>query len=287
MIMNRRLKTILIIAASAALAVSSAFCSFAQTTKNGYSDQAAVTLNPEWKYADYSAIHDGNAVMYVAPANRKNIIIGVNAGHGTKGGASVKTWCHPDKTEKLTGGSTKAGATKATAVSGGMTFNDGTAEAAVTLKEARILRDLLLKEGYDVLMIRDGDDVQLDNVARTVICNNAADCHIAIHWDSDGLSYNKGCFYMSVPDGLKTKTPVDVTWEKSERLGECCIAGLREQGLKIFSSGSMDMDLTQTSYSSVPSIDIELGNQCGNHSDHILNELALGMVKGINAYFAN
>ena len=32
-------------------------------------------------------------------------------------------------------------------------------------------------------MLRDGDDVQLDNVARTVICNNAADCHIALHWD--------------------------------------------------------------------------------------------------------
>ena len=22
-------------------------------------------------------------------------------------------------------------------------------------------------------------------------------CHIALHWDSDGLSYDKGCFYAS------------------------------------------------------------------------------------------
>ena len=48
---------------------------------------------------------------------------------------------------------------------------------------AQILKDKLLAAGYDVLMVRDVSDVQLDNVARTVICNNAADCHIALHWD--------------------------------------------------------------------------------------------------------
>ena len=89
-------------------------------------------------------------------------------------------------------GTTGAGATKAVAVSGGMSFNDGTPESSVTLRMAQILKDKLLAAGYDVLMVRDGSDVQLDNVARTVICNNAADCHIALHWDGDGLSYDKG-----------------------------------------------------------------------------------------------
>ena len=48
-----------------------------------------------------------------------------------------------------------------------------------------------------VLMIRESDDVQLDNIARTVIANNTSDCHIALHWDS--TTNNKGAFYMSVP----------------------------------------------------------------------------------------
>lgn len=96
----------------------------------------------------------------------------MNAGHGTSGGASVKTYCHPDKTAKVTSGTTSAGATKAVAVSGGMTFADGTAESTVTLRMAQIFRDKLLAAGYDVLMIRDGKDVQLDNVARTVMANN-------------------------------------------------------------------------------------------------------------------
>lgn len=256
-------------------------------SKNGYEDQSRIGLDANWKYAGYSEIHSGAATMYLAPKNRKNRIIGVNAGHGTTGGTSVKTWCHPDYTAKVTGGTTAAGATKAVAVSTGMTFSDGTPESSVTLKEAQMLKELLLDAGYDVLMIRDTDDVQLDNIARTVICNNVADCHIAIHWDGDGLSYDKGCFYMSVPDALKSMTPVADTWKSSEYLGECLISGLKGQGCKIMSSGSMDMDLTQTSFSTVASVDIELGNQSSDHSDGALALLAQGLLEGINEYFAD
>ena len=48
----------------------------------------------------------------------------------------------------------------------------------------------LLKEGYNVLMVRESDDAQLDNIARTVFANNNADYHIALHYDS--TSSNKG-----------------------------------------------------------------------------------------------
>lgn len=254
-------------------------------SKNGYADGAKIGLNSAWKYADFSVINSGTATMYLAKSNRKDKIIGINAGHGTSGGTSVKTWCHPDKTPKVTGGTTYAGATQAVAVSTGMSFSDGTKEAAVTLKESQLVKDLLLERGYDVLMIRDGEDVQLDNVARTVICNNVADCHIAIHWDGDGLGYDKGCFYMSVPDGIKYLDSVAATWQSSEALGASLIAGLKGRGCKIFGDGTMDMDLTQTSYSTVPSIDIELGNQSSDHSDAALQTLALGIADGVESFF--
>ena len=147
-----------------------------------YENLEHIYMNTTWEYADHSAISDGYAVLYKASGQRKNIVVGVNAGHGTAGGSAVRTLCHPDGSLKSTGGSTAAGAATATAVSGGMTFYDGTPESEVTLKMAEILRDKLLLEGYDVLMIRDSSDVQLDNVARTVICNNVADCHISLHW---------------------------------------------------------------------------------------------------------
>lgn len=245
-----------------------------------------VTLNPSWKYADFSKINSGAAILYRSEAaNKKNITVCVNAGHGTKGGSSVKTKCHPDGTPKVTGGTTGAGATSAAAVSSGMQFSDGTAEAKVTLAMAKKLKEKLLAAGYDVLMIRETDDVQLDNIARTVIANNMADCHIALHWDS--TTSNKGAFYMSVPnvDSYRNMEPVKSNWQKHNALGESLVGGLKGVGVKIFSGGSMEMDLTQTSFSTVPSIDIELGDKASDHSDATLSNLADGLAAGVNQYF--
>lgn len=253
-----------------------------------YTDLQQITLNPDWEYADHSKINTGAAVLYRAPeeSGSKGIIIGVNAGHGTAGGAKVKTLCHPDGSAKTTGGSTAAGATEAAAVSGGMTFQDGTPERTVTLQMAQILRDKLLASGYDVLMLRDGEDVQLDNVARTVICNNVADCHIALHWDSgDGKNYDKGCFYISVPEVLKSMEPVASHWQQHDALGADLVEGLRGQGATIYGKGNMSIDLTQTSYSTIPSVDMELGNAYSDHSDAVLDQLAEGLLQGINVYF--
>lgn len=171
------------------------------------------------------------------------------------------------------------------AVSSGMTFSDGTPEAKVTLAMAKKLKGKLLAAGYDVLMIRESDDVQLDNVARTVMANNQADCHIALHWDS--TAKNKGAFYMSVPNvsSYRNMEPVKSNWEKHNALGESLVAGLKDAGVKIFSSGAMEMDLTQTSFSTVPSIDIELGDKASDHSDAALEVLAQGLVDGVNRYF--
>lgn len=253
-----------------------------------YTDLQQITLNPDWEYTDHSKINTGAAVLYRAPeeSGSKGIIIGVNAGHGTAGGAKVKTLCHPDGSAKTTGGSTAAGATEAAAVSGGMTFQDGTPERTVTLQMAQILRDKLLASGYDVLMLRDGEDVQLDNVARTVICNNVADCHIALHWDSgDGKNYDKGCFYISVPEVLKSMEPVASHWQQHDALGADLVEGLRGQGATIYGKGNMSIDLTQTSYSTIPSVDMELGNAYSDHSNAVLDQLAEGLLQGINVYF--
>lgn len=264
----------------------SAAGSSSQSDSDRHQKTESVLLNNNWKYSENAAIRSGAAVLYrAADGVRKNIVVAVNAGHGTKGGSAVRTKCHPDGSPKCTGGTTAAGNTTAPAVSEGMTFSDGTPESTVTLKAAHILKQALLNEGYDVLMLRDGSDVQLDNVARTVIANNRADCHISLHWDGDGLGYDKGCFYVSVPDGIKGMAPVSSVWREHERLGEALIKGLRSGGARIFGSGSMDIDLTQTAYSTIPSVDIELGNACSSHDDNTLLKLCRGLVNGIVDYF--
>ena len=256
-----------------------------QRSECAYKNKEKIYLNKNWKYADHAKITSGYAVFYKAKKNRKGIIVGINAGHGTSNVGSRKTLCHPDGSAKVTGGTTSAGSTKAIAVSGGMTFHDGTRESTVTLRMAKILKKKLLAEGYDVLMIRNSKDVQLDNVARTVICNNVADCHIALHWDGDGLRYDKGCFYIGVPEKLKSMKPVKNHWEEHEALGKALIKGLKREKIKINGKGRMAVDLTQTSYSTIPSVDVELGNACSDHSDATLENLADGLVQGVEGYF--
>lgn len=260
----------------------------AEVNESVTGSQQAIGLNPDWKYAKFSKIFSGQAVLYRSEAaNRKNKVVCVNAGHGTKGGSSVKTQCHPDGTPKVTGGTTGAGAVSAVAVSGGMTFADGTPESKVTLAMAKVLKEKLLDRGYDVLMIRESDDVQLDNIARTVIANNMADCHIALHWDS--TSRDKGAFYMSVPNvaSYRGMEPVASNWQRHHALGDSLITGLEGVGVEIFSSGKMEMDLTQTSYSTVPSVDMELGDKISDHSAAVLDNLAAGLADGIDAFFGN
>lgn len=272
--------------APAVAETDSALSSESAPASGAESASGQVNFNSQWKYAEYSKINSGAATLYRSQAaDKKDITVAVNAGHGTKGGGSVKTQCHPDGTPKVTGGTTSAGATTAVAVSAGTTFKDGTAESKVTLAMARILKEQLLAAGYDVLMLRDGEDVQLDNVARTVMANNASDCHIALHWDS--TENDKGAFYMSVPSAASYRSmePVKSHWQQHNALGESLISGLKSEGVKIFSKGSMEMDLTQTSYSTIPSMDIELGDRGSDHSEATLTVLAKGLVKGVNAYF--
>lgn len=278
------------------LIISIAFLIFKNTNVYAvipsYIERTEIEWDDSWKYADFSKIHTGKAYLYTNPgtddANKSNhITVCVNAGHGTAGGESVQTYSHPDKTGKVTGGTNAEGAIYSMAVSSGMDFYDGQSEASVTLKQAIILRDLLLQNGYNVLMIREEDDVQLDNIARTVIANNNADCHIAIHWDGDELDYDKGAFYMAVPSNpdYRKMEPVKSNYQKHQLLGNSLINGLIGVGITPFGNGTLEQDLTQTSYSTIPSIDIELGNRASDTSTPRLDQNAKGLAEGINRYF--
>lgn len=245
-----------------------------------------IAWNDDWQYASNSKIHSDSVTLYRSAAEpRKGITIAVNAGHGTSGGTKVKTLCHPDGSAKVTGGSTGAGETYATAVSTGTSFLDGTAEAKANLTLAVLLKNLLLEEGYDVLMIREGSDTQLDNIARTVYSNNNADCHIAIHYDS--TETDKGFFFIGVPNvaSYRSMEPVASHWKSHNALGEALVEGVKSRDVKVYSSGNVPLDLTQTSYSTVPSVDVEVGDRKSDYSEKTQSKIAEGIVAGLNIYF--
>jgi N-acetylmuramoyl-L-alanine amidase len=247
-----------------------------------------VRWNSKWKYAKESKTHSGCAALfYAAPSSkRKNITVCINAGHGCVKGASIYTKCHPDGTPKVTGGSTASGSIRAVSVSGGTSLNNGISEASMNLTVAKKVKSKLLAEGYNVLMIRQESDVNLDNIARTVIANKLADCHIAIHFDSS--SNGKGAFAITVPDisSYKNMEPVKSNWKKHNKLGAKVISGMKDKGVKVFGNGIMKLDLTQTSYSTIPSIDLEVADKSFSGKDKDVDLIAEGIVKGVEKYFA-
>ncbi len=243
-----------------------------------------LSWNPSWQYASNSRIHSGKVKLYHAPKSN-GIVVAVNAGHGTYGGWNYKTLCHPDGTPKVTGGSTAAGSIYAIAVSAGTAFLDGTSEAAGTLSLALILKQKLLDEGYDVLMIREEADTQLDNVARALFANHYADCHLSLHYDASAT--NKGFFYTGVPNiaSYRAMQPVAQHYQRSEQLGACILAGVRSKGLRIFGTGNSPLDLTQTSYSVIPTLDLEVGDRASLHNAAAQTPIAEAIVDGLNQFY--
>ena len=255
-----------------------------EAVKPGSSE--SYSIKSDWEFSSFAKISSGSATLYkTSSSNPKNKTICVNAGHGTKGGSNYSVQCHPDGSAKIVSGSTAAGKTTATAIAYGTEMKDGTSEATVTKKLALALKDVLLAYGYNVLMIRESDDVALDNIARTVMANNLADCHIALHYDS--TSSDKGAFYMSVPNvaSYKEMYPVSKTWKESNRLGDSIMAGFKANNIKIFSSGSMEMDLVQMSYSTIPNIDLEVGDTASDYSAETLNKLSQGILSGLDIFY--
>ena len=49
----------------------------------------------------------------------------------------------------------------------------------------------------------------------------------------------------------------------------------------------MAMDLTQTSYSTVPSVDIEVGDKASDYSASSLDKLGNGLADGVELFFGN
>ena len=164
---------------------------------------------------------------------------------------------------------------------------DGSAEAEHTLSLALILKDKLLERGFDVLMIRESADVQPDNIARTVFANQYADCHLSLHYD--GSESDKGFFYIGVPDvaSYRSMQPVASFWQQDEQLGQCLVSGYRSVGGKIYGEGRVALDLTQTSYSTIPSLDVEVGDAASDCSYDTQSLIAEGIVKGVELYFGH
>lgn len=112
-----------------------------------------------------------------------------------------------------------------------------------------------------------------------MFANENADCHIALHYDSS--ENDKGFFNISVPniDSYRSIEPVASYWHEHMKLGDAILSGIKDKELKIFSNGSMVIDLTQTSYSTIPSVDIEVGDKVSDISKETQTKMSEGILR--------
>lgn len=179
---------------------------------------------------------------------------------------------------------------KKTKVAGGAVGTaTGTPEYQLNLQVAKKLRKELLARGYEVVMIRTGNHVNISNKKRAQIANKSgADIYIRIHADGSSSSSVRGAssLYPSVNNPYVGKLS-----KSSKRLSECLLrrycraTGIRSRGL------SQRDDLTGTNWSKIPVSLIELGFLSNPSEDRLMQKknfqkkMAKGIADGVDAYF--
>lgn len=165
----------------------------------------------------------------------------------------------------------------------------GLAEYQLTLIVSLKLRDALLNEGYNVIMIRETHDVDISNAERAIIANNAnADAFVRIHVNSWTNPSYKGILTISPTANNPYCSEI---YSDSRLLSELVVNSMSEvTGGK--NRGVMETDtMSGINWCKVPVTIIEMGYMSNKEEAYLMetedyqNKLVEGMVLGINRFF--
>jgi N-acetylmuramoyl-L-alanine amidase len=238
------------------------------------SDTGKLTAKRYGKTHVYASLGEQKISLLLRVKGKK--IIGIDPGHQTKGDSSTEPNGPGSKTYKAK----VAGGTKG--------VSTGIPEYQLTLQVAKQLRSELLNRGYQVVMTRTKNDVNISNKERALLINESgADICLRIH--ADGGTANARGATALCPSA--SNPYISSLYEQSKKLSEsalssyCAATGLRSRGL------SYRDDLTGTNWSSVPTSLIELGFMTNAAEDKYLcsasgqQAMVQGLADGIDAYF--
>ncbi|MDR1061310.1 MAG: N-acetylmuramoyl-L-alanine amidase [Clostridiales bacterium] len=176
---------------------------------------------------------------------------------------------------------------KAKVTSGTAGAATGTAEYIITLDVGLKLRDLLVSQGATVVMTRDRHDVDVSNVERAKIGNDAgADIAVRLHADGSADSSVKGISMLVPSADYVGRALADTSAEAGSTVLSAVISktGAKNRGVV-----KRD-DMTGFNWSTVPCILIEMGFMSNADEDRLLNspeyqdKLAHGLCDGIAAF---
>ncbi len=204
-------------------------------------------------------------------------IVAIDPGHQAKGNSDL---------EPIGPGASEKKAKVSTGTSG---VSTGVAESTLTLAVSLQLRDALEAEGYQVVMTRESQDVNISNAERAQIATAAgAEIFIRIHANGSENSSANGIVTLS-PSSANPY--VSSLYEGSYRLSRllvdelCAATGARNLGVQTSDT------MSGINWSTMPVSIVELGFMTNPTEDQLLNsadyqaKLVEGMVNAVNAYF--
>ena len=208
---------------------------------------------------------------------KNNKLIAIDAGHQQKGNFAK---------EPIAPGASE---TKAKVASGTSGVSTKIPEYEVTLDVSLLLEKELKARGYDVVMIRRTNDVDISNSERAQIANDAqADAFIRIHCNGLDNSSAKGALTMCQTSSNKYCGDL---YRQSRLLSDCVIDSLcRQTGAKNLGVSETD-SMSGINWCRVPVTIVEMGFMTNPEEDKLLcdagyqEKLAIGIANGIDNYF--
>lgn len=211
-----------------------------------------------------------------SPVTGKQSLIVIDAGHQRYGN---------NNPEPIGPGAKE---TKAKVTSGATGVATGKLESQINLEVGIKLKERLEDCGYQVIMVRTSQDVDMSNSERAKIANdNKADAFIRIHCNSDDSSNTKGTLTIAPSNNNHFCSQIA---DASQSLSKCVldnicnITGAKNRGVMINDT------MSGINWCQVPVTIVEMGFISNFEEDRLLSDssyqdkVVLGIVKGINEF---